>query len=149
MIYVDDLDIINNDYAVILQFKDYIHKCFRMKYLGPLKYFLGIEVVRGPDGIYLSQRKYSFDIIFVCGFTGARLVDTPIEQNHRLTLITGPLYSNHVQYLRLISRLVYLAMTHPELSYSVHILVQFTKSPFQAHWDDALYVVRYLKRCPG
>lgn len=45
LIYVDDL-IINHD--VIKMFKYYISDCFHMKNLGPLKYFLGIEVACAP-----------------------------------------------------------------------------------------------------
>ncbi|CAA7041847.1 unnamed protein product [Microthlaspi erraticum] len=77
LVYVDDLVI--NDSAVISQFKNYLNTCFRMKDLGLLKYFLGIEVYRGPDGIYLSQRKYCLDIFAECGLSGARLLDTPLE----------------------------------------------------------------------
>lgn len=149
LIYVDDLVIAGNDSAVIAQFKEYLHSCFRMKDLGALKYFLGIEVSRGPDGIYLSQRKYCLDIISECGLTAGRPVDTPMEQNHKLASDNGPLYDNPSQYRRLIGRLVYLAVTRPELSYTVHILAQFMKTPRQAHWEAALRTVHYLKGCPG
>ena len=39
---------------------------------GILKYFLGIEVVCGPDGTSLSHMKDLLDIISKCGFSGAR-----------------------------------------------------------------------------
>lgn len=51
--------------------------------------------------------------------TGARPVDTPIKQNHRLALDYGPFYANLSKYRRLIGRLVYLALTRPELSSSL------------------------------
>nr|AII99795.1 copia-type retrotransposon polyprotein [Sinapis alba] len=56
LIYVDDLLISGNDRHMVQRFKDYLGKCFSMKDLGKLKYFLGIEVSRGPEGIFLSQR---------------------------------------------------------------------------------------------
>lgn len=49
----DDLLIGGNDPAAISRFKGYLSECFKMKDLGPLKYFLGIEVARSPEGIYL------------------------------------------------------------------------------------------------
>lgn len=44
LIYVDDLLIGDNDPDSISRFKEY--KCFHMKDLRFLKYFMGIEVVR-------------------------------------------------------------------------------------------------------
>lgn len=42
-----------------------------MKDLGALKYFLGLEVARGPQRLYLCQRKYTIDIITECGLLGS------------------------------------------------------------------------------
>lgn len=63
LIYVDDFIIAGNDQNIIDRFKVHLNKCFHMKDLGKLKFFLGIEVSRGPDGFCLSQRKYTLDII--------------------------------------------------------------------------------------
>lgn len=52
LIYVDDLLITRNFFSSITKFKDYLYSCFHMKDLGPLKYFLGIEVTRSPSGMY-------------------------------------------------------------------------------------------------
>lgn len=37
-----------------------------MKNLGPLKYFIGIEVIPSSEEIYLCQKKYALDIIKEC-----------------------------------------------------------------------------------
>lgn len=55
LIYVDDLLICGNNAHMLQKFKDYLCRCFSMKDLGKLKYFLGIEVSRGSEGIFLSQ----------------------------------------------------------------------------------------------
>nr|AAC67205.1 putative retroelement pol polyprotein [Arabidopsis thaliana] len=49
LVYVDDLIICGNDEYMVQKFKEYLGRCFSMKDLGKLKYFLGIEVSRGPD----------------------------------------------------------------------------------------------------
>lgn len=110
---------------------------------------MGIEVARANEGIYLSQRKYALDIVSECGLLGAKPADTPIEQNHNLARADGPYFSDPAKYRRLVGRLVYLAVTRPELSYGVHILAQFLQSPRQKHWDAATRLVRYLKGSPG
>ncbi|XP_074313526.1 uncharacterized protein LOC141648704 [Silene latifolia] len=86
--------------------------------LGPLKYFLGLEVARSTEGIYLSQRKYALNIISETGLLGVKPAVTPIEQNHKLSLATGPILENIDSYSRLVGHLVYLAITRPDLSYA-------------------------------
>lgn len=55
LVYVDDIILTGNDSLACQQFKDYLNTCFQIKDLGPLKYFLGIEVARGPKGLFLCQ----------------------------------------------------------------------------------------------
>ena len=145
LVYVDDLVTSGNDSEAIQQFKDYLHRCFHMKDLGKLKYFLGVEVARSPMGIFLCQRKYALDIVQEAGLLGAKPAATPIEENHHLALATGPLLSDPGPYRRLIGRLIYLCFTRPKLSYSVHILSQFMHQLREEHWQAALRVARYLK----
>lgn len=55
-----------------------------MKDLGPLKYFLGIEVSRNNQGIDLCQRKYALDILTDADMLASKPSLFPMEQNHKL-----------------------------------------------------------------
>lgn len=149
LVYVDDLLICGNNPHMVKRFKEYLSKCFAMKDLGKLKYFLGIEVSRGPEGIFLSQRKYTLDIVADTGYLGSKPVATPLEQGHNLAKSKAPLLTDPTKYRRLLGRLIYLLNTRPELCYSVHLLSQFMQAPTEEHWSAALRVVRYLKGAPG
>lgn len=63
LVYVDDIIITGSFSLEITYFKQQLSKRFHMKDLGVLKYFLGIEVAHGKDGLFLSQRKYVLDIV--------------------------------------------------------------------------------------
>jgi hypothetical protein len=149
LVYVDDLIVSGNDISAIQSFKSYLSTCFYMKDLGLLRYFLGIEVARNSTGIFLCQRKYALDIISEVGLLGAKPAQIPMDQNHRLSLVDGPLLSEPEKYRRLVGRLIYLYVTRPELSYCVHMLAQFMQQPRLPHWDATLRVVKYLKGNPG
>ncbi|KAL1200788.1 Retrovirus-related Pol polyprotein from transposon RE1 [Cardamine amara subsp. amara] len=149
LVYVDDLIISGSSPRLIANFKEYLSACFKMKDLGLSKYFLGIELARSPTGIYLSQKKYAMDIISEMGLSDAKPASFPLEQHHRLALAEGNDYVDVAGYRRLVGRLIYLAVTRPDLSYSVHVLPQFMQKPKQEHWNAALRVVRYLNKNPG
>jgi len=56
VIYVDDLIITRDSDVDIFDLKKLLKQKFEMKDLGELRYFLGIEVVQFPKGIWLLQR---------------------------------------------------------------------------------------------
>lgn len=149
LVYVDDLVLAGNNSSAISTFKAYLSRCFKMKDLGILKYFLGLEVARSKEGIFLNQRKYTLDIISEVGLLGAKPASTPMETTHNLGLDTSPLLDDPERYRRLVGRLVYLAVTRPDLAFAVHVLSQFLQRPREAHLASALRVVRYLKGSPG
>lgn len=47
----------------ITQIKKHLDALFTIKDLGSLKYILGIEVASSADGLVLSQRKYTLDLL--------------------------------------------------------------------------------------
>ena len=55
LVYVDDIVIIRDDHYEIKQLKEKLKQAFEVKDLGPLRYFLNIEVGRSSREIFLSQ----------------------------------------------------------------------------------------------
>lgn len=128
LLYVDDLIITGNSSSSLADFKTYMSTCFYMKYLSPLKYFLGIEVARSPDGFYLCQQKYSLDILTEVGMLGCKPARFPLDQKHRLAKADGALLQNPGQYRRLVGLLVYLSSTRPDLTYCAYKVYASTKN---------------------
>ena len=59
LVYVDDIVIADNDYKTIEKLKTFLDNQFKLKDLGQLKYFLGLEVARSRKSISVSQRHYA------------------------------------------------------------------------------------------
>lgn len=84
LVYVDDLILAGNNSSAISKLKQQRNSRFHMKDLGVLKYFLGIEITRSNEGIFLIQRKYTLDILFKTGMLGTKPSEFPMEPYHQL-----------------------------------------------------------------
>ena len=62
MMYVDDILVTDSDSMDVEKTKQHMRKCFVIKDLGQLRYFVGIEIAHGKQGLILSQRKYEFTV---------------------------------------------------------------------------------------
>ena len=133
LIYVDDILLTGNDLQEIKNLKRFLLERFRIKDLGDLKYFLGIEFLHSKKGIFMSQRKYAIDILQDAGLLGTRPDKFPMEQNLKLTPTDGELLNDPTKYRRLVGRLIYLTVTRPDIVYSVRTLSQFMHEPQKPH----------------
>lgn len=125
LVYVDDLLITGSSEYGIKQIKEFLHCKFKIKELGLLKYFLGIEVARSKKGIVINQRKYVLDLLFETGMSGCKPISVPMAQNLRLTAYEEgknkkeELLKDPGEYRRLIGKLIYLTMTRLDISFSM------------------------------
>ena len=121
IVYVDDIILTGDNLSEINRLKIHLAQSFEVKDLGPLRYFLGIEVARSSHGIFLSQRKYVLDLLTETGMVGCRPAATPIEQNHRL-MADGGTPVDRERYQRLVGRLIYLSHTRPDITFVVSVV---------------------------
>lgn len=158
LVYVDDMLVAGNDLRLIEQTKEELHAKFKIKDLGQLRFFLGIEFSRSSKGILMNQRKYALELIEELGLTGAKPSWTPLDPNMKLTTAevdkAGGVTGDHTltdigSYQRLIGRLLYLTMTRPDISFAVQTLSQFLQNPKKSHMEAAIKVVKYVKREPA
>jgi hypothetical protein len=85
VVYVDDLMIIVKNESYIASIKKELNKGFEMKYLGHIHYYLGIEVIRNPRYIFISQKKHIGELLKFFGMAKCNHVSTPMEHNLKLT----------------------------------------------------------------
>jgi hypothetical protein len=115
-----------------------------MSDLGHLRHFLGIEIST-PEGFFLSQEKYIQDLLDRASLTNHRSAETPMELNVHLVATDGEPLKDPTRYCHIVGSLVYLGVTRPDISYSVHILSQFVSAPTQIHYSHLLRVLCYLR----
>ncbi|XP_070025331.1 uncharacterized mitochondrial protein AtMg00810-like [Nicotiana sylvestris] len=158
LVFVDDMLITGNSLKLIEATKDQLNKTFKMKDIGELKYFLGIELCRSTKGFLMNQRKYALELIGDLGLNAAKTAWTPLEYNQKFTSkklddITGVQDDDALEdkgkYQRRIGKLLYMTLNRLDIAFAVQTLSQFMQQPKRRHWEAALRVVRYIKREPG
>jgi hypothetical protein len=146
LLYVDDMLITGDDDEYIAFVKARLAEQFMMPDLGPLSYFLGIEVKLTSDGYYLSQHKYLQDLITRSGLTDTRTTATPMELHLQLRPNDGTPLVDPSRYCQIVGSLVYLTITRPDIAHAVHILSQFVSAPTSIHYAHLLRLLRSLRR---
>lgn len=79
-LYVDDVKIISSDRAAVDSLKKKLGERFEMSDLGPISYYLGIEVIRQRKQglLMLSQKGYILNSLKRFGMEDCKPVDTPM-----------------------------------------------------------------------
>ena len=149
LVYVNDILIASNDVDAVNVFKQFLDSKFKLKDLGTLKYFLGLEVARTANGISLCQRKYTLELLFDAGMLACKPTNIPMDQSAKFSSLVGNAVLDASLYKRLIGRLLYLTLTRPDICYSVHKLSQFMSSPRVPHLQAAYKILKYLKETLG
>jgi hypothetical protein len=148
LVYVDNIIVASDSPTVVEEIKVFLNNKFKIKDLGILRYFLGLEIARTTQGIQICQRKYALDILASSGTLGSRPSKLSMDQNLRLSKDKDDILSEPTYYRKLVGKLLYLMITRLDISYSVQILSQFMDCPTNLHLTAAFKVLKYLKGAP-
>ena len=141
ILYVDDMIITDDELSGIQELKDFLSQHFEMKDLEHLSYFLDLEITHSTDGLYITQAKYTFELLSRVGLTDSKTVDTLIEFNAHLTPSGGKPLSNPSLYRCLVGSLIYLTVTRPNISYAVHQVNQYLPASRLSHYATVLRIL--------
>lgn len=149
LVYVDDLIVAGNDPTEIHAITQSLNHKFKVRDLGNLKYFLGLEIARLQLGIHICQRKYALDILSDIGILASKSASTPMTKDTKLQKEGGDPLADPAAYRRLIGHLLYITTSRPDFSFSVHQLSQFMSCPTTLHYQAVTRVLRYIKSTPA
>lgn len=145
LLYVDDMIVTGNNEALIKSLLTSLNTKFRMKNMGEAHYFLGIQIHRSPERLFMNQEKYAQDLLITAGMADCSPMSTPLPL--KLDNVSGQdeLFSDPSYFRSLAGKLQYLTITRPDLQFSVNYICQRMHMPTQADFSLLKRILRYIK----
>lgn len=117
---------------MFVEFKKSMMDEFDMTNLGKMRYFVCIEVVQSPTGIFIGQRKYAQEILERFQMNDCNFVQNPIVPNCKLTKDEG-VRINSTFYKQIVGNLMYLSATQLDMMFVVSHISKFMKALTELH----------------
>eukprot|EP00253_Pinus_taeda_P022324 PITA_22324 len=125
--------------------KEDIAREFKMKDLGLMHSFLGMEVWQGYEELFVSQGKYVNEILKKFHMGSSKPMETPLARNWRKEDATSSEVVEATIYKKLVGSLMYLVNTRLEICFAVNHLNKEMVKPTKLYWKATKHVLRYLK----
>lgn len=153
LIYVDDVLYACKTDKQTKRFAKQLSSKFKVKDLGPVRTYLGLEVCWAQDGSCLiSQQNKVKQLLTTYRMQDCKGAAVPMDPGFIKTLHIdeSPEFEHPDVYHSVIGSLLYLAQwSRPDISYAVGILSRLVSKPTLNAWKGVKQVLRYLKQTIG
>lgn len=148
LIYVDDILIASKNIKTIEEIGNKIGNKFKIKCLGPIKNYLGIQVKRDEYGMFsINQKEYINKILIENKMENSKTSKIPIDVGYYKELKKNhePFELNDL-YRKIVGMLLYLSVnSRPDISVATSILARRVSDPTKLEWRELKRLLRYLK----
>ena len=145
--YVDDLILLVDVIADLIDLKKSLTDRFKMKDLGPLNYCLGISIRQSDGEVQIHQKQYITNMLQRFGLSDAYPANTPADPSVKLVEddgISGK--ADKTLFRHIIGSLQYaVSGMRPDIAYAVNDVARFSSDPSEAHLTAAKRILKYLK----
>ncbi|GJY79357.1 retrovirus-related pol polyprotein from transposon TNT 1-94 [Tanacetum coccineum] len=118
-IYVDDIIFASTNPKSCQLFAHEMNSTFQMSMMGQMSFFLGLQVLQNPKGIFINQSKYALEILKKYGFDTSTPIDTPMAERLNLDEDRGGKLIDPTNFRRMVGSLMYLSASRPDIVFAV------------------------------
>lgn len=150
LLYVDDILYFGNDKEDMCKLRNVLCKTFKMKELGNVSKFLGIDVKQDLNkGItVISQKDYLRKLLSQYNILDGKTLKLPIDKNYNFHILkrdSSESIEIESKCRRLVGSLMYAAMgTRPDICSVVNILSRYQSCASELLYKLLLNVLRYV-----
>jgi hypothetical protein len=148
-IYVDDIIFGSTNHVYCDEFSRIMTKRFEMSMMDKLKFFLGFQIKQMKEGTFISQTKYTHDMLNKFDMVNAKPIKTPMPTNGHLDLNEEGKAIDIKVYRSMIGSLLYLCASRPDIMLSVCMCARFQGNPKECHLVAVKRILRYLVHTPN
>jgi hypothetical protein len=148
-IYVDDIIFGSTNKSFCDEFSKIMIDRFEMFMMGVLTFFLRFQIKQVKEGTFISQTKYTRDILKKFSINNAKIIKTPMGTNGHLDLDLGGTSVDQNIYRSMIGSLLYLCASRPDIMLSMCMCVRFQTAPKDCHLRAVKRIMRYLVLTPN
>nr|GEX41109.1 putative ribonuclease H-like domain-containing protein [Tanacetum cinerariifolium] len=147
-IYVDDIIFGSTKKELCKAYEKLMKDKFQISLMGELTFFLGLQVKKKDDGIFISQDKYVAEILRKFGLIDGKSASTPIDT--KKPLLKDPDGKDVVVhiYRSMIGSLMYLTSSRPDIMFVICACAHFQVTPKVSHLNAVKRIFKYLKGKP-
>ncbi|XP_019086118.1 PREDICTED: uncharacterized protein LOC109126778 [Camelina sativa] len=145
LLYVDDMALTGNNPQLINALLQSMNDEFRMKYLGRLSYFLGLQAHYNTDGMFLNQHKYAEELLLAARMTDCAPASTPLPLELQKVKGQDDLFDQPTHFCSLAGKLQYLTLTRPDIQFALNLVCQRMHAPIVADFTLLKRIIRYIK----
>ncbi|KAK6145381.1 hypothetical protein DH2020_022201 [Rehmannia glutinosa] len=146
-IYVDDIIFGSTNKELCDKFSNLMQGKFEMSMMGELTFFLGLQVKQLKDGTFISQTKYTRDLMKKFGMEEKSSVKIQMNTSVKMDMDADGKPVDQTRYRALIGPLLYLTASRPDITFAVGVCTRFQSTPKESHMTAAKRILRYLKGC--
>nr|GEX36590.1 hypothetical protein [Tanacetum cinerariifolium] len=129
-VYVDDIIFGSTKKELCAEFERLMKVKFQMSSIGELTFFLGLQVKKKEDGIFITQDKYVTEVLRKFNFSNVKFACLPVDTEKALVKdADGDDVDVHL-YRSMIGSLMYLIASRPDIIDSLFELVAYTDSDY-------------------
>ncbi|XP_073137589.1 secreted RxLR effector protein 161-like [Henckelia pumila] len=118
---------------------------FEMSMMGELNFFLGLQVRLMENGTFISQTKYTKELIKKFDMENCTVATTPMGVSIKLDKDEWVISVDETMYRGLIGSLLYLTASRPDIVFAICLCARFQSNPKQSHFIAGKRILRYLK----
>jgi hypothetical protein len=145
LLYVDDMVLTASSDALLRDIIAKLQAEFAVKDMGPLHFFLGVDVRRCDSNFFLSQTKYAEELLDRAGMVHCKPAATPIDTKAKLSSSSGAAVRDPSEYRSIAGALQYLTITRPDIAYAVQQACLHMHDPRECHLAIVKRILRYVR----